>query len=99
MIEGCARLKESENVHLLLEGPWTPCQVSSLIRGAHASLLHPSIPIGQEFVIDHSVCATCLVTQLCLILCDPTDSSPPGSSVHGLSQARILEWVAISISI
>ena len=35
-------------------------------------------------------------TQLCLTLCDPIDSSPPGSSVHGISQARILEWVAIS---
>ena len=28
-------------------------------------------------------------------LCDPTDGSPPGSSVHGILQARILEWVAI----
>ena len=31
-------------------------------------------------------------------LCDPVDCSPPGSSVHGISQARILEWVAISFS-
>ena len=31
-------------------------------------------------------------------LCDPTDCSPPGSSVHGILQARILEWVAISFS-
>ena len=31
-------------------------------------------------------------------LCDPTDHDPPGSSVHGISQARILEWVAISFS-
>ena len=31
-------------------------------------------------------------------LCDPTDCSPPGSSVHGILQARILEWVAISSS-
>ena len=31
-------------------------------------------------------------------LCDPTDCSPPGSSVHGISQARVLEWVAISSS-
>ena len=30
--------------------------------------------------------------------CDPTNCSPPGSSVHGVSQARILEWVAISFS-
>ena len=33
-----------------------------------------------------------LVTQLCPTLCDPTDCSPPGSSVHGTLQARILEW-------
>ena len=38
------------------------------------------------------------VTQSCLTLCDPTDCSPPGSSVHGISQARILEWVDISFS-
>ena len=37
----------------------------------------------------------CLVTQLCLTLHDPLDSSLPGSSVHGISQARILEWVAM----
>ena len=36
-----------------------------------------------------------LITQLCLILCDPVDHSPAGSSVHGILQARILEWVAI----
>ena len=36
-----------------------------------------------------------LCAQSCLTLCD-VDSSPPGSSVHGILQARILEWVAIS---
>ena len=39
-----------------------------------------------------------LVAQLCLTLCDPMDYSLPGFSVHGISQARILEWVAISFS-
>ena len=38
------------------------------------------------------------VTQSCPTLCDPVDCSPPGSSVHGILQARILEWVAISFS-
>ena len=37
-------------------------------------------------------------TQSCLTLSDPADCSPPGSSVHGYFQARILEWVAISFS-
>ena len=39
-----------------------------------------------------------LVVQSCLNLCDPTDCSPPGSSVHGILQARILEWVAFPFS-
>ena len=39
-----------------------------------------------------------LVTQLCLTLCDPTDCSPPGASVHGLLQIRILEGVVIPFS-
>ena len=39
-----------------------------------------------------------LVAQSCLTLCDPIDCSPPDSSVHGILQARILEWVAISFS-
>ena len=38
------------------------------------------------------------VAQSCLTLGDPMDYSPPGSSVHGILQARILEWVAISFS-
>ena len=38
------------------------------------------------------------VTQLCPSLCNPEDCSPPGSSVHGILQARILEGVAISSS-
>ena len=39
-----------------------------------------------------------LVAQSCLTLCDPMDCSPPGSSIHGILQTRILEWVAISFS-
>ena len=39
-----------------------------------------------------------LVTQSCLTPCDPVDCNPPGSSVHGILLARILEWVAILFS-
>ena len=39
-----------------------------------------------------------LVAQSCLTLSDPTDCSPPGSSVHGILQARILEWAAMPSS-
>ena len=38
------------------------------------------------------------VVQSCPTLCNPMDCSPPGSSVHGILQTRILEWVAISFS-
>ena len=38
------------------------------------------------------------VAQSCPTLCDPIDCSLPGSSVHGIFQARILEWIAISFS-
>ena len=39
-----------------------------------------------------------LIAQCCLTLCDRMECSPPGSSVHGILQARILDWVAISSS-
>ena len=42
--------------------------------------------------------AAAKLLQLCATLCDPIDSSPPGSPVHGIFQARVLEWVAIAFS-
>ena len=42
--------------------------------------------------------ATAKSLQSCPTLCDPIDSSPPGSPVPGILQARTLEWVAISFS-
>ena len=44
------------------------------------------------------VCVCVLVTQLCLTLGSPMDCNSPGFSVHGIFQARILEWVAIPFS-
>ena len=45
-----------------------------------------------------TACLVMLVSQSCLTLCDPMDCSPPGSSVHGIIQARILQWVAMPFS-
>ena len=42
--------------------------------------------------------AAAKLLQLCLTLCDPIECSPPGSSVHGILQARILEWIAMPFS-
>ena len=44
------------------------------------------------------VCTRAKSLQLCQTLCDPVDCSPLGFSVHGILQARILEWVAVSSS-
>ena len=55
--------------------------------------------MSQMYIYTH-VCVLCSakLLQSCLTLCDTMDHSPPGSSVHGIFQARILEWIAISSS-
>ena len=63
----------------------------------------PSNPIiPSDTVCAHCLCTglscCCSITKLCPTLCDPVDCSLPGFSVYGISQARILEWVAISFS-
>ena len=54
--------------------------------------------LSQGFIKHSSLVYTCEVAQLCPTLCNPMDCNTPGSSVHGILQARILEWVAISFS-
>ena len=49
-------------------------------------------------MIKHAAAAAAKSRQLCLTLGDPMDCSLSGSSIHGLSQARVLEWVAIAFS-
>ena len=50
------------------------------------------------FVVFFYCCCFCLVTKLCPFLCDPMNCTLQGSFVHEISQARVLEWVAISSS-
>ena len=49
--------------------------------------------VSVSFLMSYGACS---VAQPCPTLCDAMDCSPPGSSVHGVSEARMLEWVAIS---
>ena len=51
-----------------------------------------------RYAHDTTLMAESEVAQLCLTVCDPMDCSLPGSFVHGISQARILEWLVISFS-
>ena len=59
--------------------------------------LHACLPRMSLFSCWTSLCAVAVVVESST-LCDTIDCSPPGSSVHGISQAGILEWVAISFS-
>ena len=54
--------------------------------------------IPQLKILQWFIRCCCLVTKSCPTFCDPVDYSLLGSSVHGIFQARILEWVAISSS-
>ena len=51
-----------------------------------------------KYTHTHTCAVLCLVAQLCPTLCDPMDCNLSGSSVHGIFQARILEWVAMPSS-
>ena len=62
--------------------------------------------LAEHYILSHGKCFHCnqlpaaaaKSLQSCPTLCDPIDSSPPGSSVPGILQARTLEWVAIAFS-
>ena len=75
--------------------------ISIQVQNSDSYCLHdPGIQteksISASFVVFTSCC--CLAAALCPTVCSPVDCSPPGSSVHGIFQARILEWVAIPFS-
>ena len=75
------------------------------IDGSPTRLLRPWDSPGKNTGVGCHFLLQCMkvksegeVAQSCLILSDPIDCSPPGSSVHGIFQARVLEWVAIAFS-
>ena len=74
----------------------TPCSFFWLHQGQQwAWISVASTPVHWGW---HGDPAAAKSLQSCPTLCNPIDSSPPGSSVHGIFQARVLEWVAISFS-
>ena len=79
---------------------WGPASVHCWITGWSQRSLSACMQKYCTYicVCVYTVCVCVLVTQSCQTLCDPMDCSPPGSSVHGILQARILEWIAISFS-
>ena len=76
-----------------------PDQVFSLVISCFFCAVSKTLALSfYSFIYAPVDQCACLRDQLCPTLCDPTDYSLPGSSVHGIFQARILEWVAISSS-
>ena len=86
-----------ENTHgLRISIASCPSKCPTSLRDLPTSLSSAGDPSGQG--LGSKISVRVLAAQSCLILCDLMDFSPPGFSVHGISQARIMEWVAISLS-
>ena len=81
-----------EKVHRVKENRAWLDQKEEKFKGAYGNLG------GGVNVFIILIVVKVLVAQSCPTLCDPMDCSPPGSSVHGISQIRILEWLAIPFS-
>ena len=76
----------------MIKGPWHTLSYSYdfPVLGNHVGWRWWQRKTGCSSVV--------LVARLCLTLCDPVDYNPPGSSIHGILQARLLEWVAMPFS-
>ena len=78
------------------------CEKSSYLEVTRGTRPHTPVLPSRSFPLRRPVplctflsfccCFCCLAARLCPTLCDPLDCNLPGSSVHGLAQARILEW-------
>ena len=87
----------------ITQSPWGLCTGCSLCQKSSSPDTHILIPLPSSNLCSKSSFSKkhtlkMLVTQSCLTLCDPMDYSIPGSSIHGILQARILELVAIPFS-
>ena len=73
-------------------------QISMQDSGHHLFRLIPCLwPCVPNAMFSACACAPVQLTQLCPALCDPIGCSPPGSSVHGVLQARTLKWLPCPI--
>ena len=75
-----------------------PQFIYSILYTPSNSCYHQQLKTTAPTILYRSVSLEYAQLLSCVQLCDPMDYSPPGSSVQGISQARILEWVAISSS-
>ena len=69
-----------------------------MVSRIYLSRIFKGVTEDLEFILDCPKKKKNFIAQSCLTLCDPVDCSPSGSSVHGILQARILEWFATRFS-
>ena len=80
----------SINITLRMNLDLTLLQENKPHTQCHMIQMEGQVRMKESYICVH----VCWVSYLCPTLCNPIDCSPPGSSVHGMIQARILEWVA-----
>ena len=88
------KVKLLSHARLILT-PWTAAHQASPSMGFSRQEYWSGVPLPSPAA---AAAAAAKSLQSCPTLCDPIDGSPPGFSVPGILQARILEWVAISFS-
>ena len=99
--KGLQRTTSTMTLERLHSAPSAPVCIGCLpVEGKQVRFPHcsPRALPSKHWELNFFVCECVLVAQSRLTLCDPMDCSPPGSSVRGILQARILEWVAILFS-
>ena len=109
-IMGCLFLLQTVPLDILITSPWCSTfwhwhddlKQAKIAEEVESHLLHsdghshPWTFLNQSFMVYVSLMHACIQSlQSCLTLCNSMHCSPPGSSVHRILQARILEWVAV----
>ena len=109
--EGSEKVDSKLNIQktkIMASGPITSCQIDGetmktvrdfIFLGSKITADDDcSHEIKRSLLLERKVAAAAKSLQSCPTLCDPIDSSPPGSTIPGILQARTMEWVAISFS-
>ena len=89
----CWNLKKYRYLNMIFQSKQTKTPLTKRTQEVHfpSDLLKQFLSVGANSAAAKSL-------QLCPTLSDPMDCSPPGSSAHGIFQARVLEWGAIAVS-
>ena len=90
------KVLSGQNSRVLPKSSFTLQGMTRSILNTEGHTIHDQLPLSRGEHVAFMMCVHMgSVASVCLTLYDPIDSSPPGSSVHGVFQPRILEWVSM----